>query len=478
MNPKSILNLFSVLVLFFSFSYIFPIVVSIIFDDGALHIFVKTLIAISLIGIIGLAATRNINNELSQKDGFVIIVMFWVVLSIAGSIPFYLSGMSIIDSFFESMSGITTTGATVISNIDTLPESVLFYRQMLQWMGGMGLIVLAIAVMPLLGIGGGQIYKTEIPGAMGEQRLTPRIKETAQALWSIYLGLTILCALLYYLGGMSAFDAISHAMSTVAIGGFSTHDESIGYFNSSTIEIICIIFMLLSAFSFTLHYFAIYKRKPLKYFYDPEFRFFFSILLLVLAASLFINSFTDYENSPNFKEIIFHSVSMITTTGFSISDTSDWPLSVSFLLLVGAFVGACSGSVGGGVKSWRVMIMLNHAYSNIMKMIHPNSVISLKIGSRSVDDEVATSVWGFFSIYVISFMILLLAVLTSGLDLESAFSAVGACLNNLGPGLGAVSENYSNISSFTKSILAFAMLLGRLEIFTLLVILTPMFWAK
>ena len=478
MNPKSILNLFSVLVLFFSFSYIFPIVVSIIFDDGALHIFVKTLIAISLIGIIGLAATRNINNELSQKDGFVIIVMFWVVLSIAGSIPFYLSGMSIIDSFFESMSGITTTGATVISNIDTLPESVLFYRQMLQWMGGMGLIVLAIAVMPLLGIGGGQIYKTEIPGAMGEQRLTPRIKETAQALWSIYLGLTILCALLYYLGGMSAFDAISHAMSTVAIGGFSTHNESIGYFNSSTIEIICIIFMLLSAFSFTLHYFAIYKRKPLKYFYDPEFRFFFSILLLVLAASLFINSFTDYENSPNFKEIVFHSVSMITTTGFSTSDTSDWPLSVSFLLLVGAFVGACSGSVGGGVKSWRVMIMLNHAYSNIMKMIHPNSVISLKIGSRSVDDEVATSVWGFFSIYVISFMILLLAVLTSGLDLESAFSAVGACLNNLGPGLGAVSENYSNISSFTKSILAFAMLLGRLEIFTLLVILTPMFWAK
>jgi len=478
MNPKSILNLFSVLVLFFSFSYIFPIVVSIIFDDGALHIFVKTLIAISLIGIIGLAATRNINNELSQKDGFVIIVMFWVVLSIAGSIPFYLSGMSIIDSFFESMSGITTTGATVISNIDALPESVLFYRQMLQWMGGMGLIVLAIAVMPLLGIGGGQIYKTEIPGAMGEQRLTPRIKETAQALWSIYLGLTILCALLYYLGGMSAFDAISHAMSTVAIGGFSTHNESIGYFNSSTIEIICIVFMLLSAFSFTLHYFAIYKRKPLKYFYDPEFRFFFSILLLVLAASLFINSFTDYENSPNFKEIIFHSVSMITTTGFSISDTSDWPLSVSFLLLVGAFVGACSGSVGGGVKSWRVMIMLNHAYSNIMKMIHPNSVISLKIGSRSVDDEVATSVWGFFSIYVISFMILLLAVLTSGLDLESAFSAVGACLNNLGPGLGAVSENYSNISSFTKSVLAFAMLLGRLEIFTLLVILTPMFWAK
>ena len=432
----------------------------------------------SLVGVVGLILTRNINNELSQKDGFVIIVMFWVVLSFAGSIPFYLSGMSIIDSFFESMSGITTTGATVISNIDALPESILFYRQMLQWMGGMGLIVLAIAVMPLLGIGGGQIYKTEIPGAMGEQRLTPRIKETAQALWSIYLGLTIVCALLYYLGGMSPFDAVSHAMSTVAIGGFSTHNESIGYFNSTTIEIICIVFMLLSAFSFTLHYFAIYRRKPLKYFYDPEFRFFFSILLLVLIVSFLINLISNYENSPSYKEIVFHSVSMITTTGFSISDTSNWPLSISFLLLIGAFIGACSGSVGGGVKSWRVMIMLNHAYSNIMKIIHPNSVISLKIGSRSVDDEVATSVWGFFSIYVISFMILLLAVLTSGLDLESAFSAVGACLNNLGPGLGVVSENYSNLGAFTKSTLAFAMLLGRLEIFTLLVILTPMFWAK
>ena len=475
---KSILNLFSVLILFFRFSFVFPIFISIIFNDDAFYIFLKTFISISLVGVVGLILTRNINNELSQKDGFVIIVMFWVVLSFAGSIPFYLSGMSIIDSFFESMSGITTTGATVISNIDALPESILFYRQMLQWMGGMGLIVLAIAVMPLLGIGGGQIYKTEIPGAMGEQRLTPRIKETAQALWSIYLGLTIVCALLYYLGGMSPFDAVSHAMSTVAIGGFSTHNESIGYFNSTTIEIICIVFMLLSAFSFTLHYFAIYRRKPLKYFYDPEFRFFFSILLLVLIVSFLINLLSNYENGPSYKEIIFHSVSMITTTGFSISDTSNWPLSISFLLLIGAFIGACSGSVGGGVKSWRVMIMLNHAYSNIMKIIHPNSVISLKIGSRSVDDEVATSVWGFFSIYVISFMILLLAVLTSGLDLESAFSAVGACLNNLGPGLGVVSENYSNLGAFTKSTLAFAMLLGRLEIFTLLVILTPMFWAK
>ncbi len=476
MNLKSVVNLFSILVLFFSLSYIFPIIVSIIFDDGAINLFLYTLIGVGFVGLGGLLLTRNVNNELSQKDGFVIIVMFWVVLCLAGSIPFFLSGMNIVDSLFESMSGITTTGATVIANLGTLPESLLFYRQLLQWMGGMGLIVLAIAVMPILGIGGGQIYKTEIPGAMGEQRLTPRIKETAQVLWLIYLGLTILCAILYYLGGMSSFDAISHAMSTVAIGGFSTHNESIGYFNSISIELICIIFMLLSAFSFTLHYIAVFKKKPLKYFYDPEIRFFMSILAIIFILSLIIANFSNY--GPSVREIAFHSVSMLTTTGFSISNVSEWPFSLSFLLLIGAFIGACAGSVGGGVKSWRVLIMLNHAYKNIMKIIHPNSVISLKIGTKSVDDEVATSVWGFFSIYVISFIVLLMFVLMTGIDFESAFSAVGACLNNLGPGLGMVSENYANINSISKGILAFAMLLGRLEIFTLLVILTPMFWSK
>ena len=476
MNLKSIVNLFSILVLFFSLSYIFPIIISLIFDDGATELFIYTLLGVGLIGLVGLLATRKVDNELSQKDGFVIIVLFWVVLCFAGSIPFYLSGMNAIDSIFESMSGITTTGATVISNLDTLPESLLFYRQLLQWMGGMGLIVLAIAVMPLLGIGGGQIYKTEIPGAMGEQKLTPRIKETAQVLWLIYLGLTVLCAILYYLGGMGSFDAVSHAMSTVAIGGFSTHNDSIGHFNSIAIETICIAFMLLSAFSFTLHYFAVFKKKPLKYFYDPEIRFFMSILAIIFIICAMISNISNY--GPNLRELAFHSVSMLTTTGFSISNSSEWPFSISFILLIGAFIGACAGSVGGGVKSWRVLIMINHAHKNLMRIIHPNSVISLKIGTKNVNDEVATSVWGFFSIYIISFIILLLFVLITGVDFESAFSAVGACLNNLGPGLGIVSENYANINSTSKVILAFAMLLGRLEIFTLLVILTPMFWSK
>ena len=477
MNLKAIINLFSILVLLFSLSYVFPIVVSLVFNDNSLYLFLPTFIFVGALGLIGFFFTKGVQRDLSAKDGFVIIVMFWIVLSLAGSIPFYLSGMSPIDSFFESMSGITTTGATVISNIETLPESLKFYRQLLQWMGGMGLIVLAIAVMPLLGIGGGQLFKTDIPGAMGEQRLTPRIQETAKALWSIYFGLTILCAILYAIAGMSFFDAVSHAMSTVSIGGFSTYNNSIGHFNNLTIEIICMVFMLLSAMSFALHYFSIYKSKSLKYFYDPELKFFVSILLIIFILALSINILLGQSNL-SLRELAFHTVSTVTTTGFGISDTSTWSFSISFLLLIGAFVGACSGSVGGGVKSWRVMIMLNHAYSNIVKMIHPNSVVTLKVGTKSVDDNVATSVWGFFSIYVISFVILLLAVLISGLDLETAFSSVGACLNNLGPGLGMVSDNYSEINSFAKGVLAFSMLLGRLEIFTLLIILTPMFWAK
>jgi trk system potassium uptake protein TrkH len=475
MNFKPLLNLFSILVMFFSLSFVIPMAISLIFDDSALNIFIITFAVIFSLGLFGWLVSRDAGDDLSQKDGFIIITFFWVVLSIAGSIPFILIGMPLVDAFFESMSGITTTGATVISNLDDLPESVLFYRQLLQWMGGMGLIVLAIAVMPLLGIGGGQIYKTEIPGAMNDQKLTPRIKETAQALWLIYLVLTVFCALFYYFAGMSGFDAVSHSLSTVSIGGFSTHNESIGYYNNGLIEAVCIAFMLLSALSFTLHYFAIYMKKPLKYFHDPELKFFISILLVIFTISMVVNMLST-TGEASIRELLFHTVSIVTTTGFAIGDSSQWNPSIGFLLLIGAFIGACSGSVGGGIKSWRVLIMINYAYINLKKMIHPNAVISLKIGNKNVENDVASSVWGFFSIYVISFVILLLGLVMTGLDFESAFSAIGACLNNLGPGLGEVSQTYESVSPAGKGILSFAMILGRLEIFTLLVLFTPVFW--
>ena len=477
MNFKALLKLFSILVMFFSISFIVPIITSFIYKDGALSIFVITFSVVFMVGFLGWLISKNNTEEMTHKDSFLVITLFWIVLSSAGSIPFILSGMTFIDSFFESMSGITTTGATVIPNLSVLPESLLLYRQLLQWMGGMGLIVLAIAVMPLLGIGGGQLYKTEIPGAMNDQKLTPRIKETAQALWLIYLLLTIFCSIFYFFAGMNAFDAISHSLSTVSIGGFSTYNNSIGHFDNGLIETVCIIFMLLSALSFTLHYFAFYMKKPLKYLYDPELRFFISIMACIFLLSTLINYFSNFEQA-SIRELLFHSVSIVTTTGFSIGDTNQWNPSIGFLFLIGAFIGACSGSVGGGIKSWRVLIMINYAYINLKKMIHPNAVISLKIGTKNVENDVAASVWGFFSIYVLSFIILLLGLVVTGLDFQSAFSAIGACLNNLGPGLGEVAQTYASVTATGKAILSFAMILGRLEIFTLLVLFMPIFWQK
>jgi trk system potassium uptake protein TrkH len=405
--------------------------------------------------------------------------MFWVVLACAGSIPFYFfTGLNISDAIFESVSGITTTGATTIVGLDEMPKSILMYRQLLQWIGGMGLIVLAVAVMPALGIGGGQLYKMELPGSHGNQKLTPRIADSAQALWKIYVGLTLVCALLYALSGMSAFDAIAHSLSTVAGGGFSTHDQSIGFFNSGFVESVCIIFMLLSAASFAVHYAAIFGGKPLRYFYDSEFRFFLSVVVLIIAISFVFlslsNSYTGFYSTAS--SAVFQTVSIVTTSGFTTENFSLWPGFLPYLLLVGAFMGACSQSVGGGIKAWRVLIMINQAYKEILKTIHPNAVLTSKIGTKVIDAKIAEKVWGFFSIYVFIFMFLLMAMLGTGLDFETAFSAVGACLNNLGPGLGEVSSNYTNVSDVGKLILCFAMILGRLEIFTLLVLFTPAFW--
>ena len=477
MNLKAISNLFGILLMLFSLSFVIPISISFLYNDSSLNIFLITFLLVLAIGFVFWIFSKDHKQELNSNDGFIIIALFWLVLAMAGSLPFYLSGMSVMDSFFESMSGITTTGATVITNIGELDESLLMYRQLLQWMGGMGLIVLAIAVMPILGIGGGQIYKTDIPGAMSDQKLTPRITETAKALWTIYFGLTVLCALMYWIAGMSGFDAIAHSLSTVSIGGFSTYDESIGFFDSFFIELVCIVFMIISASSFALHYGALFRGRALRYFYDPEFRFFISIILLIFAISSLILFFTQ-DNSESQRSILFQTVSIVSTTGFTTTDYSLWPSVIGFLLLIGAFIGGCSGSVGGGIKSWRILIMLNHAHKQLIKIIHPQAVVSVKIGSKVVDGSIAESVWGFFSIYVISFMLLLFSLLATGLDFTSAFSAIGACLNNLGPGLGEVSANYSSVTSVGKGILAFGMILGRLEIFTVLVLFMPMFWRR
>ena len=480
MNYKSILNLLGILLGIFSLSFIPPLILTYMYSESGGEVFLYSFLFFSIFGVAIWAATRQKNLTLNISDGFVVTTLFWVVLACAGSVPFYFFGLSVSDAIFESASGITTTGATTIVGLDNLPKSILLYRQLLQWIGGMGLIVLAVAVMPALGIGGGQLYKMELPGSHGNQKLTPKITDSAKALWKIYVGLTVACATLYLLSGMNVFDSIAHSLSTVAGGGFSTHDESIGFFDSALIEAVCIIFMLLSAASFAVHYAAIFGGKPLKYFYDSEFRFFLSVVLLIVVISLIVhiisNSYADIFSA--FGTTIFHVVSTVTTSGFTTENFSLWPGFLPYLLLVGAFMGACSQSVGGGIKAWRVLIMINQAYKEILKTIHPNAVLSSKIGTKVIDAKIAEKVWGFFSIYVFIFMFLLMAMLGTGLSFETAFSAVGACLNNLGPGLGDVASNYANVSEFGKFILCFAMILGRLEIFTLLVLFTPAFWRR
>ena len=481
MNYKSIFNLLGILLGIFSLSFIPPLVLTFIYNESGSEIFLYSFIFFSILGGGTWASTRQKNLSLNTSDGFIITTLFWVVLACAGSIPFYFfMGLGISDAIFESVSGITTTGATTIVGLDSLPKSILFFRQLLQWIGGMGLIILAVAVMPALGIGGGQLYKMELPGSHGNQKLTPKITDSAKALWKIYVGLTVMCAALYLLSGMTLFDSIAHSLSTVAGGGFSTHDQSIGFFNSALIESVCIIFMLLSAASFAVHYAAIFGGKPLKYFYDSEFRFFLSVVVLIIIVSLIVhiisNSYADIFSA--FSSTIFHTVSIVTTSGFTTENFSLWPGFLPYLLLVGAFMGACSQSVGGGIKAWRVLIMINQAYKEILKTIHPNAVLASKIGTKVIDAKIAEKVWGFFSIYVFIFMFLLMAMLGTGLSFETAFSAVGACLNNLGPGLGDVADSYTNVNAFGKFILCFAMILGRLEIFTLLVLFTPAFWRR
>lgn len=483
MHSKTILRILGLLVMLFSLTMIPPLCISLYYQDHATHAFLTGFIVTLTTGFFIWLPFHNNRDELRTKDGFVITALFWLVPGLFCSIPLYLGldGVHIdyVDAFFESLSGLTTTGATVIQHLDDLPKSILYYRQQLQWLGGMGIIVLAIAILPMLGVGGMQLYRAEAPGPVKDSKLTPRITETAKTLWYIYLGLTIACGLAYWMAGMSVFDALAHSFSTVAIGGFSTHDASIGYFNSRLIEMIAVVFMILSAVNFGLHFFAWRTRNPFIYLRDAEFKFFIGGLALAVVmtwAVLFFSNTYDFENS--FFYALFEVVSIATTTGFATADFNTWPLFLPFMLLTLSFVGGCAGSTGGGMKVVRVLLIYKQGLREVKRLIHPNTTISIKLGNQPVSDRVISAVWGFFSVYVIFFMLLITILLATGMDHVTAWSAVSACMNNLGPGLDGVSLHYADINDVAKVVLCFAMLLGRLEIFTILVLLTPAFWRE
>ena len=464
----------------FSVTLLIPVIVSMIFNDNNLMIFVYSFFIILVVASILYFPNMGINDttDIKVKEGFLIVVSFWVVLSFFGSIPFIMDAqlsLNFADALFESISGWTTTGATVITNIDDLSPSILMYRQMLQWLGGMGIVVLALAILPMLGIGGMQLYKAESTGPIKDNKISPRIAETAKNLWSIYVGLTLLCAVAYYAAGMNLFDAIAHSFSTIAIGGFSTHNLSIAYFNNPLIEIFCMIFMFLSALNFILHFMSFRHKDLSVYLKDAEFKsYVFIIFLFIFISFMFLN--LGNSNEINFRHLMFQIISFTTTSGFTSASFNSWPSFIITMLITMSFIGACTGSTGGGIKVMRVAILFKLLKKEMLRILHPTAEVTVKINQQTINDELSNTIYNFFIFYVVSYIILSLILMFSGLDITTSLTAVASCINNLGPASGIVAENYAPLSAFAKYILSFAMILGRLEIYTLLIIFTPYFW--
>ena len=458
-----------------------PVAVSWWYEDGTANLFLVSFVVLLAIGLLIFLPVRNVHEELRIRDGFLVVVACWLSLVLVGALPFLLltqPEISYVDAVFESMSALTTTGATILTNIDDLPRGILYYRQQLQWLGGLGIVVLAVAILPMLRIGGMQLYRAETPGPLKDSKLTPRITETAKALWLIYLGITMLCALAYWLGGMTLFDAIGHAFSTVAIGGMSTHDAGFTWFNSPTLEIIATFFMVVAGINFAIHFTSWKRASSQPYFQDPELKVYASLLLglaVLTTIALYLNgTYGSFAESARFAT--FQVVSVMTTTGFTSADFSIWPSFIPIMLICIAFIGGCAGSTCGGMKVIRIMLLYRQAIREIRRLIHPHAVIPVKIGGRKTSATVMDAVWGFFFLYVASFVMITIALNGVGVDPVTAYAAAAACITNLGPGLGDVSANYASLNSTAKLILSFAMLMGRLEIFTLLVLFSPDFW--
>ncbi len=481
MNWTVVQRILGLLLMMFSLTMLPPIVFSIHFNDHSWLPFVEGFALTLVAGILIWFPVHRSRKDLRLRDGFLVVAAFWTVLGTFGAAPLYFAdglSLSFTDAVFESMSGLTTTGATILTGLDDLPVSILYYRQQLQWLGGMGIIVLAVAVLPMLGVGGMQLYRAETPGPVKDNKLTPRITETAKALWYVYLAFTISCMVAYRLAGMGWFDALCHAFSTVAIGGFSTHDASMGFFDSGVIDTVAIIFMFVAGINFSLHFFA-WRYVSIKHYkQDPEFKAYSYILIslsLVVVFGLYqYRGFVD--PGQTFIDGVFQAVSIATTTGFTTENFAHWPAALPVLLIFASFVGGSAGSTAGGIKVVRWLLIYKQGAREVARLVHPNAEIPVKLGNTAVQPRVVDAVWGFFSVYVVVFSLMMIAMMATGLDQVTAFSAVAATLNNLGPGLGDVSSGFMSVSDAAKWISVAGMLLGRLEIFTLLVLITPTFW--
>lgn len=419
---------------------------------------------------------------LSHRDGFLVTTLAWVLSSVFAAVPFLLSGVAptFPDAFFEAVSGLTTTGATVFVGLDQMDHGILFWRAMLHFLGGMGIIVFALAVLPFLGIGGMQLYKAEVSGVT-KDKLQPRLKETARSLWRTYLILNLACAIAFYAAGMEPFDALCHAMGTIATGGFANYDTSIGYYNSAVIDWVVIVFMFLGGVNFGLHYLAIVKRQPLTYFSDMEFRAYAALFFwIAFAISLVLVAHGTYDTfNEAFRKALFTVVSLGTTTGFVSGDYNVWPVFGPMMILLVTLLGGCGGSTSGGLKVIRLIIMLKQGQKEMHRLLHPHGVMNIKIGTHTLPPQVVKSVWSFASVYFGVFLLISILMTALDYDIVTSFTATAATLANAGPGLGSIvgpAGNFEPLSGAAKMLLSFSMLIGRLEVITFLILFTPSYW--
>ncbi len=476
---RRLTGLIGLLSMIFSAFLLPPLLVSWWYHDGEFSHLLDSMLVMLLLGLLLWFPVRNEQGALRRRDGFLIVVLFWTLLSVLAAVPLILAlHTSFVDSLFEAVSGFTTTGATVLVGLDKMQPSILFYRQELQWVGGMGLVVFALALLPMLGIGGVALYRAELPGPVKDEKMMPSLYKGVRVLWLIYVGLTVACAVAYWLLGMNVFDAVAHSLATVSTGGFSTHDDSIGYFHSAAIDNCVVVFMLLGAVNFSVHYLVLNSGDWRQYFRNMEvktFLLFVAVIVAVETAGLWFEG-TYRGVLPSLHYALFEGVSVITSTGFGIADFSVWPLFMPVLLLFAGFVGGCGGSTAGGLKVMRVLVLGRLAWREVRQLIHPKAVLPVMLEGRAIPELLLQSMLGFFSIYIVTFVVLMLAMMAVGESQVTAFSATATCINNIGPGLGEVATNFASISPAGKMLAVAAMLLGRLEIYTLLVLLTPAFW--
>ena len=481
MRLTVIIRTLGVLFVLFSTTLLPPIGISFWYNDGEIRHFSITFAIALIVGVVLWLPFRHDSHTIRSRDGFLIVALMWTAMSLLGAVPFMLAlDLGLPDAFFESASGYTTTGSTVLEGLDAMSPSILFYRQEIQWLGGIGVIVLAVALLPMLGIGGMQLYKAETAGPLKDERFTPRLARTARGLCVVYFVLTLACAIGYRVAGMGWFDSIGHSFSTLSTGGYSTHDASIGFFASVPIEIVATVFTLIAGISFNEHFIAWRALQLTRYAKDTQTRvFLFLVIVFVAVTTLVLYATRTYGSlAEALRYASFEVVTVFTTNGYMIADFSVWPLALPVLLVITGFIGGCAGSSVGGIKIIRFVVLFKQIGIHVHRLIHPQAIRRMKVDGQPLPDSVVDAVAGFVAVYGIVFFLFMMLAMMDGMDQVTAFGAVAATINNVGPGLGDVAVTFADVSPHGKIMFAIAMLFGRLEIYTFLVLLTPAFWRR